>query len=197
MKPETPGVTRKLYLAWFAVLPLLLSACAHRSYDDRLVFEAQSPEFSDAANEYREIWKADGDRIVRSLERATGLQVETGPIHVIVYEGVSRSGYRDIPMNMRASYPLDTKRGTLVHELSHRLIGDLVPKRFEDHPIIFLFLYDVWVELWGESFADAQVAVESRRRGIYDYEAAWKTALALGPEGRAARWREFVRDLEQ
>lgn len=100
-------------------------------------------------------------------------------------------------MRMRASYPYDTKRGTLVHELSHRLISELVPKKFEDHPVIFLFLYDAWVELWGRDFADSQVAVESRRRGIYDYEAAWKTALELSAEERSIRWAEFRRKREQ
>lgn len=183
--------------ALIAILSFLVGACAHNDVNDRILFEAQSAEFDDAADEYRAIWEEDGNRIVAALQRATGLQVESGPILAIVYEGVSRSGYRDIPMNMRASYPLDTKRGTLVHELSHRLISDLVPKRFEDHPIIFLFLYDVWVELWGKSFADAQIAVESARRGIYDYEAAWKTALAYGREGRRARWNEFIAGLEQ
>ena len=132
------------------------------------------------------------EAIVAAMERRTGLDFEEGPVGVIVYEGVSFSGYKDIPMRMRASYPAETKRGTLVHELSHRITADLFRKNEQDHPYIFLFLYDVWVDLWGRAFADNQVAVESRRRGIYDYEAAWEEALALGPEGRAAAWRAIV-----
>ena len=62
----------------------------------------------------------------------------------------------------------------------------------EEHPIIFLFVYDVWVKLWGQEFADEQVAVESERRGRYDYESAWRDALALGPDGRAKRWTQFL-----
>ena len=46
------------------------------------------------------------------------------PIRAIVYEGISNSGYKRIPMRMRASYPPDTKRATLVHELAHRLISN-------------------------------------------------------------------------
>ena len=118
--------------------------------------------------------------------------MEPGPIRAIVYEGISNSGYRDRPMRMRASYPPDTKRATLVHELAHRLISDLVPQHVEEHPIIFLFVYDVWVKLWGQEFADEQVAVESERRGRYDYESAWRDALALGPDGRAKRWSQFL-----
>jgi len=52
-----------------------------------------------------------------------------------------------------------------------------VPQDVEGHPITFLFLYDVWVDLWGREFADAQVKVERARRGVY--EAAWQEVLAL------------------
>ena len=126
------------------------------------------------------------------MERATGLRFEPGPIPVVVYEGPSSSGFRDLPMQLRASYPRATKQATLVHELAHRLISELVPKSFETHPIIFLFVYDVWVELWGQPFADEQVVVESGRRGLYDYETAWKDALELTPEERAARFEQFL-----
>jgi len=162
-----------------------------------VVFEAQSEEFESAADEYRTIWAEEGLRIVETLERVTGLPFESEPVVAIVYEGVSSSGFRDIPMRMRASYPTDTKRGTLVHELCHRLISDLVPKKFEDHPIIFLFLYDAWVELWGREFADAQVAVESQRRGIFDYESAWKATLELSAEERSRRWHEFRQERQE
>ena len=118
--------------------------------------------------------------------------MEAGPIRTIVYGGISNSGYKRQPMRMRASYPPDTKRATLVHELAHRLISDLVSRDFEEHPIIFLFVYDVWVKLWGREFADEQVAVESKRRGNYDYESAWRDALALGREGRTERWKQFL-----
>ena len=156
-----------------------------------IVFAAEAPEFESAAKEYRQIWKQEGERIAATLHHLTGLHLEPGPIQTIVFEGVSNSGYRDIPMRMRASLPADTKRATLVHELSHRLIGHLVPKDFEEHPVIFLFVYDVWVELWGQEFADAQVVVESKRRGRYDYAGAWRDALALGKSGRAEAWARF------
>jgi hypothetical protein len=50
-----------------------------------------------------------------------------------------------------------------VHELGHRLMGELVPAGVDHHSIIFLFVYDVWVELWGQSFADEQVTIERAR----------------------------------
>jgi hypothetical protein len=182
-----------LRLTWFAALSCGVAfasaeACAYPQID----FEPESSRFTAATAEYREIWRTEGERISKALEAATGLEMEAGPIRAIVFEGISNSGYKRQPMRMRASYPPDTKRATLVHELAHRLISDFVSKDGEDHPIIFLFVYDVWVQLWGQEFADEQVAVESERRGHYDYESAWRDTLALGREGRAERWKQFL-----
>jgi hypothetical protein len=93
-------------------------------------------------------------------------------------------------MRMRASYPPDTKRATLAHELGHRLQSGLFRREEEEHGPLFLWLYDAWVALWGREFADAQVAVERRRGG--PYPKAWDDALALTPAERAARWRALV-----
>lgn len=175
----------------FLVCALAIGSADAGAYP-RIDFQAESARFDPATEAYREIWRTEGERISAALEQATGLEMEAGPIRAIVYEGISNSGYKRQPMRMRASYPPDTKRATLVHELAHRLISDFVSKDGEDHPIIFLFVYDVWVQLWGREFADEQVAVESERRGNYDYESAWRDALALGREGRAARWKQFL-----
>lgn len=161
-----------------------------------IIFKAESDEFDNAVAEYQEIWTEDGSRIVKTLERITSLSFEPEPIRVIVHKGASFSGYREIPMRLRASYPSNTKRGTLVHELSHRLVADVVEKDVETHSVIFLFLYDAWVELWGREFADSQVAVESQRRGIFDYEAAWNSVLSLTAEERSNRWQDFLREYQ-
>jgi hypothetical protein len=126
------------------------------------------------------------------MERATGLRFEPDPIEVTVYEGVSYSGGGARPMFLRASYPEPTKRGTLVHELAHRLASGL-PFKGDHHELIFLFLYDVWLELWGQPFADEQVKIESRRKGIVDYEDIWMKTLALSAAERARRFQEIVR----
>jgi hypothetical protein len=181
-------------IPFFALfLSAALAGAATGNYP-HIDFVAESAEFADATEAYQAIWREEGEKISAALESATGLQMESGPIRAIVYEGISNSGYKNNPMRMRASYPPDTKRATLVHELAHRLIADLVPQDYEEHPIIFLFVYDVWVELWGREFADAQVEVEGQRRGNYDYESAWRDALALGAEGRAERWSKFLEE---
>jgi hypothetical protein len=183
-------VNKALWLS--ALAGSLVLARADAATYPQIDFEPESPRFVAAAEEYRAIWRAEGERISTALEQATELQMEAGPIRAIVFNGVSSSGYPGWPMRMRADLAPDTKRATLVHELAHRLISPITPRRFDDHPIIFLFVYDVWVQLWGKDFADAQVAVESQRTGRYDYAGAWRDALALGAEGRKDRLTQFL-----
>jgi hypothetical protein len=156
----------------------------------RLTFVAESDSFAAAAREYTELWAAEGGRIVRTMESVSGLTVRDTAVTVIVYEGISNSGYRDVPMRMRASYAPDTKKATLIHELGHRLQQGLFRREEEEHGPLFLWLYDVWVDLYGREFADAQVAIERRRRG--PYPKAWDEALALTRDERASRWRAIV-----
>lgn len=146
-----------------------------------------------AVAEYERIWYQDGPRIVQTLEAATGLAFREHDITVNVGEAPSNSGFGDRPMQMRSSYPEATKRATLIHELGHRLHAHLFARSEEDHPWLFLYLYDVWVDLYGPDFAAEQVAVESRRRGPSDYAAAWQDALALTVEQRQAKWWAFMR----
>jgi hypothetical protein len=157
-------------------------------------FTASAPQFAADTKAYQDLWAGEGARIVEAMERRTSLRFEAGPIRAVVYEGVSYSGYRERPMQMRASYPPDTKKATLVHELGHRLMGDLVPPKIEHHSIIFLFVYDVWVELYGQAFADQQLAVERRRTGQVDYDGLWNQALKLSAAERASRFEQFVRE---
>ena len=69
-------------------------------------------------------------------------------------------------MMLRASYPPDVKKATLVHELGHRMNGQLRrrPRDIDEHRILFLYLYDVWESLYGKEFADQQVVIESGRK---------------------------------
>ena len=155
----------------------------------QLTFTAQADSFRVAAREYDSLWTSDAVRITRALEAAARLRfAEIGDtvIRAIVFEGVSSSGYHDKPMQLRASYPVATKKATLMHELGHRLESDLFRASENDHPFLFLWLYSAWVDAYGEGFAREQVAVEKRRGGVYP--AAWDAALALSAEGRAARW---------
>jgi hypothetical protein len=188
-------------------LPVLLiglaAACASTTQSPRqqgspstvrLDFQAPVDSHAIAAREYRRIWADEGARIVAAMERVSGLRFNAPhyadtAITVILVDAAANSGYRERPMRMRFSYPTDTKKATLIHELGHRLQSHLF-RREDEHAELFLWIYDVWTELYGQEFADAQVAVEKRRGGVYP--AAWDSALALTKSQRQARWRAIV-----
>ena len=154
-----------------------------------LTFTPVSDSFRAAARQYDSLWLSDGARMTHALETAAHLSfadIGDTVIRVVVFEGVSNSGYHERPMELRASYPLATKKATLMHELGHRLESDLFRASENDHPFLFLWLYPAWIEAYGDDFAQEQVGVEKRRGGVYP--AAWDSALALSPAGRAARW---------
>jgi hypothetical protein len=193
---EPFDVRRRLVSMRFRLIALLaLPATALAQAQDRqlqLNCTASAGQFAAATQEYRDIWAKEGPRIVAAMERKTGLRFEPGPIDVNVYEGTSYSGERGgRPMQLRASYPEPTKRGTLVHELGHRLAAG-VPFKGDHHELIFLFVYDVWVDLWGQAFADDQVNVESQRKGLVDYEGIWKKTLMLSAAERASRLQQII-----
>ncbi len=145
--------------------------------------------------DYVELWKNEGGKIVATFEKVTGLKFTEGEIKVIIYEGISRSGKNENdPLKLRASYSADVKKATLIHELGHRLLFQLENRQqsLDAHQILFLVLYDIWTELYGQEFADKQVAVESSREGIYDYRKTWEWALALGRIGREKMFKQIV-----
>jgi len=145
-----------------------------------------------AAAEYREIWREDGARILEALDRATGVRLGKERIRIIVREGISRSGVAGQPMYLRASYPLHTKRATLVHELAHRYLLKLgSDTQYGDiHFPLSILLYKVWSGLWGEGFAQSQAKVESRRASRY--RQAWNWALSMSDDERSRIWNEYV-----
>ena len=168
--------------------------------------ESNRLEFTEAAREYEEIWDKDGKRIIESLEKISNLSFFEAKIEIMVYEGrswTSLDTMTPIRLKLRSSYPLDTKRGTLIHELGHALLikNGLILKfdikkakkyNMDDEQALFLILYDIWIELYGKEFADKQVYIESNRKGIYDYESAWKWALSFSKEKRAELFRKLV-----
>ena len=169
---------------------LAAASCTAQSKTLRIVFQPDSDQFSEAARQYETIWARDGVKITAAMEAASDLKFEDREVKAMILEVSSESGYREKPMRLRASYPLDTKKATLIHELGHRLQSDLFRRGEDDHPYLFLWIYGVWVNLYGREFADAQVAVEKQRGRMYP--AAWDYALSLPSEQRAAKWKETV-----
>lgn len=160
-----------------------------------LTFVAANDSFAAATEEYRRLWASEGQVMIGAMERITGLSFASPPyadtaITAVVFEGVSNSGFREQPMKLRASYPPDTKKATLLHELGHRLQVGIAGPTDDEHAVLFLWLYDVWVALYGQQFADAQVLVERARRG--PYPAAWDSALSLKAAERRTKWKALV-----
>lgn len=155
-------------------------------------FEPQARRLTAATREYEEIWAADGARIVAALEGATGAEFPDGPIEAIVHEGPSMTAYDGRSMRLSARLAPKLKQAVLVHELGHRLAATL-PRApgLDDHRLLYLFLYDVWTELYGRTFADRLVKLERRSRFAY-YAESWDWALAMTREQRRARLRTLV-----
>src|SRR4029077_12796960 len=96
-----------------------LAFCVHgtaQSKGLRIVFHPDSDRFSGAARQYETIWTGEGPRITAAMEAASGLKFEDRVVEAIILEVSSQSGYKEKPMQLRASYPMDTKKATLIHE---------------------------------------------------------------------------------
>jgi hypothetical protein len=159
------------------------------------VAQDKNPRFEAATDEYRSIWAAEGSRIIASMEQMSKLRFPEKSVKGEIYEGASFSGRRGEPMRLRASYPASVKKGTLVHELGHRMNAQLEkrPPGLDEHRLLFLYLYDLWENLYGKEFADLEVAWERTLKGRYDYDAAWTWALAMTRDERLARFGEVLR----
>ena len=159
----------------------------------KINFTPESDKFEAATKEYQSLWRAEGDKMINTLEKVSGVKFRETEFDAIVFEGVSRSGRPGgSPMKMRASYSPDTKKATLIHEIGHRHLSQLPqrPSGLDEHSFLFLILYDVWVDLYGKTFAYEQVEVERKRRG--PYPAAWNYALAMTKKEREDKFREIV-----
>ncbi len=190
----------RLFLLTLGIVPITLSAQAPFPPRVHLTFIPRTVSDSASAEEYRRIWAQNERRVVAALERQSGRRFITSAwadtaIVVEVLEAAAYSGYRQQPMRMRSSYPAHTKLATLIHELGHRLQTELFTRGEEEHTRVFLWLYDVWVTLEGQAWADRQVAFEKTRG--QRYIEAWEAALALSPSERAARWLAFVTERQR
>jgi hypothetical protein len=171
--------------AWLAV-----AAHAQPAVD----FIAATAAHESAARAYRSIWEQDGTRILAALEARTCMRFPEPKVAALVGDDVSHSGGPEHPMSLRASYDLDVKRATLVHELAHRHLWQLT-QRLDDvdgHRTLYLILEGVWAEVWGEDFAGERVRGETSWHASYDYAAAWDWARRLTIDQRGILWNRLL-----
>ena len=179
----------------FVCIAIFVLAAVNSSHAQRVKinFTPESEKFAAATKEYQAIWQSEGDKIVKAIEKISDLKFSESEFEAIVFEGISRSGYPGgSPMKMRASYSPDIKKETLIHEIGHRHISQLEtrPDGIDEHSVLFLILYEIWVDLYGKKFADEQVEIEKARRG--PYPAAWAYALGMTRKEREKKFREIV-----
>jgi hypothetical protein len=89
----------------------------------KIEFSPESEKYNQATIEYRTLWNNEGKRMVEAMEKVSGVKFTENEVRAIVYEGISSSGMGNDPMKLRASYPSDVKKATLIHELGHRLLA--------------------------------------------------------------------------
>jgi hypothetical protein len=171
-----------------APLFLCASAVLLTAASPPLTFVPVQPEFSAAAEEYRQLWCDEGPRMIQALEEASGQPFPSTPIEVFVANATPMTAYDGRTIWLKASYPAYYKRATLVHELGHRLSFTMARSPdLDDHRLLYLFLHEAWTRLYGSEFADRMAQAERRIRGRYDYAGAWDWALAMTPEQRRER----------
>ena len=181
-----PASARKLAL--FAAL--LVASVAQAQV--KVVFIASSAADEYDASVYREIWDEYGDRVVDALETVTCLPFPEPSVSATVADAVSHSGGPEQPMQLRRSYIRKEKESTLVHELGHRHLWQLVERldEVDGHMTLYLILDRVWADVWGEEFAAERVRGESDWH--QRYADAWAWARSVGPEERARLWNQLL-----
>lgn len=157
-------------------------------------FAPEDTTFIRASEEYVRIWEREGKRITFAIEKVSGLPFKEHDLTAIVFEGISQSH----PLKLRASYDENTKIATLVHELLHIISAEYMfalPEHTDDlglglHKQINLVLYDIWSDLYGVQFANAQVAIESERTPMY--KEAWEWALSFSRHEREQQFHKLI-----
>src|SRR5262245_11942351 len=183
------SVSRTAFVSIFACL----AAAAARA-QPAVEFLAATAAHESAARAYREIWEQDGVRIVAALEARTCMRFSEAAVSALVGDAVSDSGGPEHSMSLRASYDLDVKRATLVHELAHRHLWQLT-QRLDDvdgHRTLYLILDRVWADVWGQEFSAARVRGEASWHATYDYAAAWDWASKLTVDQRGVLWNRLL-----
>lgn len=160
-----------------------------------IVFVPKNHKFQTDAEEYSLIWKDQGVKILSTIKKISNLSPIEEKIKAIIYEGISFSGKNILsPMKLRASYSKETKKATLIHELLHRFLFRLKLRLgLNEHQVLNLILYDILSDLYGVDFANSQVEIESKRKGLFDYQKTWQNSLSTNRSERQKKWCELLK----
>jgi len=156
-----------------------------------------------AFGRYSRFWDENRDKILVSFYKHTNLRFKQSRISIHIREdGKSRAGSRHRPMEL--SMLCNDQQAvacTLIHELAHRLVigNGIEPpgsvtnnvNKYYLHRHIYLFLYDVFVDIVGEDIANEEV----KRESVYNdaYAKAWRWALAMNYNERQTVFNKLKR----
>lgn len=138
-----------------------------------------------ALGRYQRFWDKYQNKIIQSFKEHTGLTFQQKQVTVkTINEHTSRAGNTHKPMELNRHMIEEVDvGGNLIHELSHRLVigngidTDSPAWNYHCHRHIYLFLYDVWVDVLGKKAADK--ILNDERNNTYElYRKAWNWALA-------------------
>jgi hypothetical protein len=154
--------------------------------------ESDLRDYSEGVKEYENIWREDGEKIVKAWKRVTGLTFDETHINALIFEGISHSH----PLSLRFDREFERKKSILVHELGHRLLykkvkGGREATSLELHKLLFLVLYEVFTDLYGKDFADSAVEWDSNLPRP-QYKEAWEWALNFSVEERKRKFQEIL-----
>src|SRR5690606_14193997 len=177
-----------------ALCALLLAGEAYAGTRVEIDFIPMTPAHAPAARAYEAIWEEFGERIVAAREARTCLPFSETKLAAIIDDAPRHSGRPNYPMRLRAGYSREVQQSTLVHELGHRHLWQLVERLdgIDGHRTLYLILDRVWADVWGEAFARERIATESSWKADYDYAAAWTWAGALPGAEKERLWRRLL-----
>lgn len=158
------------------------------------------------AEQYKELWNTHARAILRAFREVSGLEFQQRVITARVYEGrLSEAGSFGKPMRLAGDCrSKEDKLATIVHELTHRLLGgnalgtsslglsaayEYTDEQSEiDHRHTYLIEYDVLRYAMGE--AGAEICRQHEEFWRYDpnspHGRAWNWAMSLTFEQRQA-----------
>jgi len=166
-------------------------------------FTCQEPKYQMHYREYAAIWKEEGKKIIDAFEKIIGVEFTEKQINIIIGKGDSNGGNTagmSISDPMLFRYNNRCKIGTLLHELSHRLIIEYdwyskVQQRFgfyDVHQLVDLFLFEIIEELYGKDAAILRMQYESAFPEP-EFSECWEYAMKFSKAERSEKLKEAVK----
>jgi len=163
--------------------------------------EHDDSDFEKAAKEYEMIWRKENKKILQSFNKISSLKFKEKEINALISNEIPYS----TPLQLKAKATINEKRAILIHELCHRLLvgNEIKLKGIVNesnyslivHKLVDLILFDIWVDLYGKEFANAQVEIEKKvwnKNSLNPYTKAWDWALSMSHEERQKEFKKYL-----